>query len=328
MSGDGRPDARPDARLTARRVLEAESQAIAALVPRLDASFDAAVEALASCTGRVVLMGVGKSGIVCRKIAATLSSTGTPALFVHPGEALHGDLGGIVPGDVVVLASASGETDEIVRLMPVLRDVASRIVALCGRRESTLSRGAHVVLDVSVAAEACPHGLAPTASSTATLAMGDALALAVAERKGFTAEDFGRLHPGGALGRRFLLVHELMTTGADVPVVAPDAPMREVIHEMNVKRLGMTTVQQDGRLVGVISDGDLRRLLDRDERPLDKVARDVMSTSPRTVAPTLPAQRAIELMEAPPSPVTWLVVTEGDRALGILQLHHVLGAHR
>ena len=314
------------ARETARRVIEAESRAVAALAGRLDASFDAAVDALCTCTGRVVLMGVGKSGLICRKIAATLSSTGTPALFVHPAEAAHGDLGGVVPGDVVVLASATGETDELVRLMPVLRQIASKVIALCGRPSSSLARAADLVLDCSVEAEACPLGLAPTASSTATLALGDALALAVAQRKGFTADDFGRLHPGGSLGRRFLLVRDLMKSGDDVPVVPPDAPMREVIAVMTAKRLGMTTVQDGGRLLGVISDGDLRRLLERSPRPLEVAARDVMASSPRTVAADLPAQRAIELMEEPrPRPVTWLVVTgPSSEVLGVLHLHDVL----
>ena len=309
----------------ARRVLVAEAQAITGLLPRLDATFDRTVEAVASCSGRVVLLGVGKSGLVCRKIAATLSSTGSPAIFVHPAEAIHGDLGGIVPGDAVIVASASGETEELVRLVPLLRHVASTLIALCGRPESTIARAADIVLDVSIQEEGCPLGLAPAASSTATLAMGDALALAVAARKGFTAEDFGRLHPGGSLGRRFLLVRDLMKAGDDVPIVAPADPLRRVIAEMTAKKLGMTTVQSEGRLVGVISDGDLRRLLDRDERPLEARAQDVMSPGPRTVAPDLPAQRAIDLMEGPPRRVTWLVVTEGEgRVLGVLTMHDVL----
>lgn len=319
-----------NSRDVARRVLQAEADAIASLIPRLGETFDRAVDALTCCGGRVVLMGVGKSGLICRKIAATLSSTGTPALFLHPAEALHGDLGGIVPGDVVIIASAGGETEELVRLVPLLRQVASKIVALCGRPESTLARAADVLLDVSVASEACPLGLAPTASSTATLAMGDALALAVAARRGFTAEDFGRLHPGGSLGRRFLRVSDLMKSGAEIPVVAPDTPMREIIHEMSAKGLGMTTVQAGGRLVGAISDGDLRRLLEASERPLDAVAADFMTRTPRTVSPDLAAGRAIELLEAPlPRPVSWLIVTgEAGEVLGVLHVHDVLGARR
>ena len=318
-----------DPRAVARRVFEAESRAIADLSGRLDASFDGAVAALRGCTGRVVLMGVGKSGLICRKVAATLSSTGTPALFVHPAEAVHGDLGGIVPGDIVMVASASGETAEVVHLLPFLRQVASSVIALCGRPDSTIGRAANITLDCSVATEACAHGLAPTASSSATLAMGDALALAVAESKGFSADDFGRLHPGGALGRRFLLVRDVMRSGSEIPIVEAATPMRDVIHEMTAKRLGMTTVQQDGRLVGVISDGDLRRLLERNERPLSLLASDVMSNGPRTVPADLPARRAIEIMEAPPRPVTWLVVTTKDSAVeGILHLHDLLAGTR
>lgn len=323
------PEGASSPRDVARRVLEAESRAIAALLPRIDPRFDAAVEALIECRGRVVLMGVGKSGLICRKIAATLSSTGTPALFVHPAEAVHGDLGGVVPGDVVVVASAGGETDEIVRLIPLLRQVASKLIALCGRPESSIGKAADVLLDVSVESEACPLGLAPTASSTATLAMGDALALAVSVARGFTAEDFGRLHPGGSLGRRFLLVRDLMKAGADIPVVEPTTPMREVIHEMSAKGLGMTTVQLDGRLAGAISDGDLRRFLDRSDRPLEALARDVMSPQPRTVSADLAAGRAIDLMEGPPRRVTWLVVTGPEnQVLGVLHLHDVLAARR
>lgn len=316
-------------RAVARRVLEAESRAIAALVPRLGPSFDAAVEAVASCAGRVVLLGIGKSGLVCRKIAATLSSTGTPAIFVHPGEAMHGDLGGIVPGDVVLLASQSGETEEMLRLLPLLRQVASRLIALTGAPQSTLGRAADLVLDTAVTEEACPLGLAPTASTTALLAMGDALAMAVLEHKGFSAEDFSRFHPGGALGRRFLRVKDLMRSGPELPKVSPDASMRAVIAEMTAKTWGMTTVVEDGRLAGVISDGDLRRLLERSERPLDLAARDVMSRHPRCISPDLLAQRALEMMEAPPRSVTWLVVTDDEqRVLGLLRMHDILSARR
>ena len=309
-------------RETGRRVLTAEADAIRALAARLDDRFDAAVEALATCTGRVVLMGMGKSGLVCRKIAATLSSTGTPALFVHPAEAVHGDLGGIVPGDVILCASYTGETEELVRLLPQLRDIASRVIALCGRLDSSVGRGAGIALDVSVAEEACPLGLAPTASSSATLAMGDALAMAVAERKGFSADDFGRLHPGGSLGQRFLKARDLMHGGDDVPRVAPDTPLRAAIHEMTAKRLGLTTVVDAGRLVGIITDGDLRRLLEREPNPLDLPCSHAMSRAPRTCAPDLLAARALEFMEGPPRKITALVVVDDANAvLGILQIH-------
>jgi arabinose-5-phosphate isomerase len=313
----------------ARRVLDAEAAAIQAVAARLDDRFDRAVEALATCRGRVVLLGMGKSGLVCRKIAATFSSTGTPALFVHPAEAFHGDLGGVVPGDVLILASTSGETEELVRLLPFLKQLGSSVVALTGTPSSSVGRAADIVLDVSVPAEACPLGLAPSASTTATLAMGDALAMAVAERRGFSAEEFGRLHPGGALGRRFLLVRDLMRTGADIPVVAPNARLRDVIHEMSSKGLGMTTVQADGRLLGVISDGDLRRHFEAHADPLSAEAAALMTRGPRTIAAEVPALRAIEVMEAAPRAVTWLIVTEPDgRAVGVLKLHDVLTARR
>jgi arabinose-5-phosphate isomerase len=236
---------------------------------------------------------------------------------------VHGDLGSVARGDAVLCASYTGETEELVRMLPLVRDAASAVVAICGRVDSTVARLSDVCLDASVPAEACPLGLAPTASSTATLALGDALAMAVAQRKGFSAEDFGRLHPGGSLGRRFLKVRDLRHAGDDLPVVAPDTPLRAVIHEMTSKRLGMTCVVADGRLAGVISDGDLRRLLEREAQPLRLVARDVMATSPRTVAPDELAVRALALMEeARPRMVTWLVVVEdGQRPVGVLHVH-------
>jgi arabinose-5-phosphate isomerase len=313
----------------ARRVLEAESRAIAALAARLDEAFERAVSAIVACTGRVVLLGMGKSGLVCRKIAATFSSTGTPALFVHPGEAVHGDLGGIAPGDVVICASRSGETEELVRLLPVIKQVASHVIALTGGARSSLARSADSVIDTGVHEEACPLGLAPTASTTATMAMGDALAMAVLERKGFSAQDFGRFHPGGALGRQFLRVADLMKSGADLPMVAPTTPLRDVIHEISAKRIGMTTVVDGDRLVGVISDGDLRRLLERVDNPLGLSAAEVMTREPRTIPPDLLALRALEIMEAPPRRVYTLVVVGTDGALlGVLHLHDVIQVKR
>ena len=311
-------------RAVARKVLEAESRAIAALVARLDASFDGAVEAMASCTGRVVLLGMGKSGLICRKIAATLSSTGTPAIFVHPGEAVHGDLGGIAPGDVVICASQSGETEEMLRLLPLLKQVASRVIALTGEREGSLGKAADFVLDTGVSEEACPLGLAPTASTAAILAMGDALAMAVLERKGFSSDDFSRFHPGGALGRRFLRVADIMHSGDQVPRVAPDTSLRKVIAEMTAKGLGMTTVVENGKLVGVISDGDLRRLLERVDNPLEMPAREAMTTNPRCLRSDVLALRALDVMEAPPRPVGWLVVLdEHDALVGVLHVNDV-----
>jgi arabinose-5-phosphate isomerase len=228
----------------------------------------------------------------------------------------------VAPGDTVVVISHGGETDEIVRLMPFMRQVASKVVALTGAPGSSIARGSDVVLDVSVETEACPLGLAPTASSTAALAMGDALAMALLERKGFSAADFGRLHPAGKLGRRFLRVSDLMHQGPDVPIVRPDTRMRDVIHEISAKRLGMTTVVEGRRLAGVITDGDLRRLFERSERPLEATAGQVMSRHPRTCPPDLLALRALELMEAPPHRITSLVVVGGDaEVLGVLHLH-------
>lgn len=312
-----------EARAIARAVLTAESDAIRGLIDRLDDAFDEAVEAIATCPGRLVLTGMGKSGLILRKLAATFSSTGTPALFLHPAEAVHGDLGSVMPGDVVLCASSTGETEELTRLLPLIRDMSCRVIALCGRRESTLARAADLFLDAGVAAEACPLGLAPTASSTAALALGDALAMAVSRRKGFTEEDFGRMHPGGGLGRRFLRVRDLMHSGDDMPVVAPDDSLRRVIQEMTVKRLGMTCVVEGGRLAGVISDGDLRRLLEREDDPLDATARDVMSDRPRTVGADETAARALALMEArEPREVTFLVVVDARRTpLGVIQIH-------
>jgi arabinose-5-phosphate isomerase len=320
---------REAARDIARRVIAAEAQAIAGLAERLDENFDRAVEAVAACTGRVVLLGVGKSGLVCRKIAATFSSTGTPALFVHPGEAMHGDLGGIAPGDVAICASQSGESEELVRLLPLIRQVASHVVALTGDRSSTLARAADSVLDTHVAEEACPLGLAPTASSTATLAMGDALAMAVLDRKGFSPEDFGRIHPGGSLGRRFLRVADLMKSGDALPLVPSSMPLRDVIHVMTSKGLGMTTVVDEGRLVGVFSDGDLRRLLERDQNPLSRPIGEVMTSGARIVSPELLALRAVELMEAPPRRVMWLVVQDDAGVVrGVLHMHDVMQVRR
>lgn len=311
-----------------REVLRAEAAAIEAVAAKLDERFDEAVEAIASCLGRVVVCGIGKSGLVGRKLVATFSSTGTPALFLHPAEAVHGDLGGVVPGDVVLALSYGGETEELLRILPFLSEVANRLIALCGRADSTLGRNADVLLDVSVAAEACPLGLAPTASSTATLAMGDALAMAVMERKGFSAEDFGRIHPGGNLGRRFLKVRDLMHAGADMPVVAPSATVREVIAEISAKGQGITTVIENGELKGVVTDGDIRRLLERSDDPLAFRAEHVMTRHPRTVSADLPALRSRSVFERP-RPITALVVVDEHGApVGVLKSHDLAGGRK
>ena len=248
----------------ARRVLEIEAQAIQDLLPRIDASFDRAVEALFACAGRVVVTGMGKSGLIGQKISATLASTGTPSLYLHPADAIHGDLGRVVKGDVVLALSNSGETEELLTLLAQVKRLGAPLVALTGNKHSTLAQAADVHLDVSIRAEACPLGLAPTASTTAALAMGDALGMALVEKRGFTVDDFAVLHPGGKLGRKLLRVEDLMHRGDEIPRVGPKTPMKDVLFEMTRKRLGLTTVtEDDGRLLGLITDGDLRRQMER-----------------------------------------------------------------
>lgn len=306
---------------TARRVLTIESEAVAALAARVDDGFDRAVDLLVACRGRVVVTGMGKSGIVCQKIAATLSSTGTPAYFLHPAEALHGDIGLLVAGDVVLVVSHSGETEELVRCLELIRRLGVPIVSLTGRPGSTLANHADVHIDVSVAREACPLDLAPTASTTAALAMGDALAVACYERRGFTAKDFARVHPAGRLGRRVLEVRELMRRGDDVPRVFVDASLSDAVREMSAKKLGMTCVtNSDGRLAGILTDGDLRRRLLRHERPIEGTAAEAMTRDPVTIAPDRLAGDALRLLED--RKITSLaVVDEGGLLLGVLQIH-------
>ncbi len=306
----------------ARRVLEIESAAILALRDRLDASFDDAVELLFACTGRVVVTGMGKSGIVGEKISATLTSTGTPSLVLHPAEAIHGDLGRIVNGDSVLAISHSGETEEILALLPSLKRLGAPLLALSGNPRSTLATAADVHLDVSIAKEACPLGLTPTASTTAALAMGDALAMALLERRGFSMEDFAVLHPGGRLGRKLLRVEDAMHAGDQVPRVALDAAMREVLFEMTRKRLGMTTVvDAEGRLRGVISDGDLRRHLEQHGNAVfDRTAAQSMTSDPVTIQGRALATEALNLMEA--RRITSLVVVDAERSVrGVIHLH-------
>ncbi len=311
---------------TGRKVLEIEAQAIQNLIPRLGASFDRAVEMLIHCRGRVVATGMGKSGIVCKKIAATLASTGTPALFLHPAEAIHGDLGMLMPGDVVLALSNSGETIELISLLETIKRLGIPLISFIGNTNSTLARNADVVLDVSVDQEACSLGLAPTASTTAALALGDALAVTVSEKKGFRLEDFARLHPGGGLGKRLTPVKELMHTGKQIPRVTVDAGMEEVIYEMSSKGLGITSVTDPhGRLVGVISDGDLRRLLQRErEKVLSMKAGECMTPDPVTIGETELATRALNLMER--RKITSLIVTgESGAMVGMIHLHDLWG---
>jgi arabinose-5-phosphate isomerase len=307
---------------TARKVLEIEAQAIQGLLERIDERFDRAVEVLLGCTGRVVVTGLGKSGLIGQKLSATLSSTGTPSLFLHPVDALHGDLGRIVKGDVVIAISHSGETEEVLALLPVVKRLATPLVALTGHPGSTLTRQAEVALDVSIREEACPFGLAPTASTTATLAMGDALAMSLLERRGFTLEEFAVLHPGGRLGKKLLAVEDVMHTGGDVPRVGPAHLMKDVLFEMTRKRLGLTTVVDDGgRLLGILSDGDLRRQMEKHGYTLlDRTAGECMTPKPVSISRKELATRALALMEE--RRITALVVVDGAGVVeGVVHLH-------
>lgn len=308
------------ARDVARRVLQIESRAVAELCERLDEGFDRAVDVLLGCRGRVVVTGMGKSGIVCQKIAATLSSIGIPSYFMHPAEARHGDLGMIVAGDVVLAVSNSGETEEIVRLLEVIRRLGASIVALCGEPRSTLARFADVALDVGVSEEACGLDLVPTSSTTAAMAMGDALAVACLDRRGFAPPDFARNHPGGSLGRKLLQVASLMHEGDGVPSVPTTASMGEAVREMSAKGLGMTcVVEPGGRFVGVLTDGDLRRLMLRSRSPLEGTVAESMTRGGVTIAPSSLASEALRCMEE--RKITSLPVVEGDRLVGVIQVH-------
>jgi arabinose-5-phosphate isomerase len=317
-----------DLRGRAARVLELEAAAILALVPRLDERFDAAVRLLERCRGRVILTGMGKSGIIARKIAATLASTGTPAHFLHPAEGVHGDLGMVARGDVVVVLSNSGETDEILAIVPLLKRLAVPIVLLTGSPRSALARQCDVVVDVSVREEACPMNLAPTSSTTAALAMGDALAMALLDVRGLGPEDYAALHPRGALGwRASVRVADLMRTGDALPVVPDEALLKDVIAEMTQKGLGMTTVvDAAGRLVGVITDGDLRRLHLRPGPIGEFLARDFMTAQPRLVERDALAATALDAMERS-GPITSLVIVDdASRPAGVIHLHDILRA--
>jgi arabinose-5-phosphate isomerase len=326
-------------------VVRIEAEALKALADRLAGPmaqpFEQAVEMLYGCGGRVVVTGMGKSGLVARKVAATLSSTGTPAVFLHPAEAVHGDLGMLVRGDVVLALSSSGETEEIVALLPTIKRLGLCLIAMTGdshagggaratqastkAKLSTLAQAADVALDCSVAQEACSLGLAPTASTTTMLALGDALALALAEKRGFKEEDFADLHPGGKLGKKLARVGSLMHSGDAVPRVSPAARMQDVIYEMSRKGLGMTTVVEGEKLVGVISDGDLRRLLERRGKDiLDLTAGECMTRTPRTIHADEFAVTALNTMEQ--KKITSLVVVDGSGRLeGIVHLHDLWG---
>jgi arabinose-5-phosphate isomerase len=311
----------------ARRVLDIEAEAVRRLGSRLDQGFVRAVEILLACRGRVVLTGMGKSGFIAKKIAATLASTGTPALFLHPAEGVHGDLGMVVRGDAVLAVSNSGETEELVHLLPAFKRLGVPLIALVGNLRSTLAHESEAVLDVSVAEEACPLGLAPTASTTAALAMGDALAVALLERRGIRREDFALVHPGGTLGRKLLLkVEELMHRGEELPLVRQDLPMREAIPVISGKRLGMAGVTgDDGRLVGVLTDGDLRRALQRWPDLLDRPVRSVMTHAPKVIDRDELAAKAVQVMER--HAITSLLIVDAEgRPEGVIHLHDLLKA--
>jgi len=311
-----------------RRVLEVETRGLEAIAARIDGAFGEACRLLLAGRGRVVCTGMGKSGHIARKIAATFASTGTPSFYVHPGEAGHGDLGMITDADVVLALSYSGETDELLMLLPVLKRQGNRVIAMTGRADSTLATTADIHLDVSVPAEACPLDLAPTASTTAALALGDALAVALLEARGFTADDFARSHPAGALGRRLLLhITDVMHSGDDVPRVRAEASLSEALLEMSRKHLGITAVVDEGdRLLGLYTDGDLRRTLD--DAAIDLRATriaEVMTRTPKSIGSDALAVEAAQMMEA--HKINALLVVDGDgRVVGALNIHDLLRA--
>jgi arabinose-5-phosphate isomerase len=313
----------------AKRVIRVEAEALFALAESLDGEFTRGVELILASSGRVVVTGMGKSGIICQKIASTMASTGTPAFFLHPAEGIHGDLGMIMRGDVVIAVSNSGETEELLRILPVIKRIGARLIGMSGNRSSSLAKASDVFLEIAVKEEACPLGLAPTASTTATLAMGDALSVALLVRRGFKAEDFALFHPGGALGKKLLLrVEDLMHTGEAVPLVAENALMREALFVITSRGLGITgVVSGDGFLSGVITDGDLRRALERGENILDATAGGLMTMNPKRITASELAAKALQLMEE--FSITSLFVFNDECSaapVGIIHLHDLLKA--
>lgn len=315
----------------AKKVLRIEADAVARLIDHLDDNFDRAVDLIMNCTGRVVVTGMGKSGHIGNKIAATLASTGTPALFLHPAEGIHGDLGMVTKGDLVIALSNSGETEELSRMLPSLKRIGIKIIALTGNLDSTLAGNSDVVIYVGVKEEACPLGLAPTASTTATLAMGDALAVVLLNRRGFREEDFACFHPGGSLGKRLLLrVRDIMHTGDAVPKVNVDTLIKDAIYEISSKKMGVTAVLDPaGKLLGVISDGDLRRWMEKTEKTgenlLAKKAGDIMTHDPKVIAKDALAAEAMAIMEN--SSITCLMILDAERRPeGVVHLHDLLRA--
>jgi arabinose-5-phosphate isomerase len=312
---------------TAKKVLRLEAQAIHELIGRIDRNFSEAIRILHQCKGRVVVTGMGKSGLIGKKISATLASTGTPAFFLHPAEGIHGDLGMVSRGDAVILISNSGETVELITILPALKRVAVPILCLTGNTRSTLAKNSDVVIDVGVKQEAGPMGLVPTASTTATLAMGDALAIALLEKRDFKEEDFAYFHPGGSIGKKLLLkVTDVWHHGPAIPRVAGKTPLKDVIFEISSKKLGMTTVVDSrGKLLGVITDGDIRRLLESETAPMRLKAADVMTRKPKVVASGGLAAKAVQIMEQ--FSITVLVVVDGRRRVaGVVHLHDLLKA--
>lgn len=313
----------------AKRVIMVEAQAVAALAERLDASFQQSVELILASKGRVVVTGMGKSGLIGQKIASTMASTGTPAFFLHPAEGIHGDLGMIMTGDVVIAISNSGETDELLRILPSIKRLGAHLIAMSGNPDSTLAKAGDLFLDVSVKEEACPLGLAPTASTTATLAMGDALAVALLVERGFKAEDFAIFHPGGSLGKKLLLrVEDMMHSGSAIPLVTEGTLMKEALFEITAKGLGITGVTDaEGTLLGVITDGDLRRALERGEDILQATAGQLMKRGAKRIVRRELAAAALQIMERFSITSLFVFENEQDQApCGVIHLHDLLKA--
>lgn len=310
----------------AKKVLTIEAEAVAALRDRIDGSFVRAVELIYTCKGKVVVTGVGKSGLIGQKIASTLASTGTPSFFMHPAEGVHGDLGMLSKGDLIIAISNSGESEEVSQILPVVKRLGLPLISMTGNRNSTLGKAGDVVIDISVKEEACPLGLAPTASTTATLAMGDALAIAVLDKRGFEKEDFALLHPGGSLGKSLILrVHDIMHSGNAIPLVNEKTLMKEALFEITSKRLGITGVTDNrGVLVGAITDGDLRRVMEKGADILSKMALDIMTKEPKKIESDALAAEALQKMEK--HSITSLFVVDGERVSGIIHLHDLLKA--
>lgn len=317
---------KPDLVSFGKQVLQKEAAMILKAADHLGAEFVKAVDILYQCTGRVVLTGMGKSGLICKKIAATLSSTGTPSFFMHPADAIHGDLGMLVKNDVVVAISYSGETEEIKQLLPSIERFGLQMISITGHSQSTLAKYSQVVLWAGVEEEACPLNLAPTTSTTVALAIGDALAMSLVQKKGFRAEDFALFHPGGKLGKRLLKVKDIMHSGQQIPVIGEWQPMKEAIYEITGKRLGMTCViNQEGRLVGVITDGDLRRLFEKDPHFLSKTAGECMTLHPKIITDEDLAASAVQVMETY-AITSLLILDQEQKPKGVIHLHDLLKA--